>query len=334
MNKKAFTWLILFVTIILFWSISLFVMLIRKEYDFYMVFRNFIVNLPIVICMTIFNVKIVSELRKRISNLPVRYIIEAGLSLGLILLILFLTQPVNISTTDYEDFDPFQWKVIIPASFLNFMIIILVESFYYHDHVTRMIQEQARLNQEKAEFQLMALKNQVNPHFLFNSLNVLSSLTYQSPDTANRFTKKLAQIYRYLLDNSSSRVVPLHDELTFVNNYIYLQQIRFQKGLQVIVKINVTESDKRQVIPTSIQMAVENAIKHNTCSSRLPLCITIEDHVDYILVENNLQLKSQVTSHGTGHQNLNKQLSYYQKELQIITDRNNYKVMIPVIPLK
>lgn len=177
----------------------------------------------------------------------------------------------------------------------------------------------------------MALKAQINQHFLFNSLNVLSSLTYQSPEMANRFTKKLAQVYRYLLDSAKERAVPLRDEVAFTQNYIYLQQIRHQNGLTVDSDLEESDLGQRLVIPTSLQMAIENAIKHNVVSSRAPLQISIQDMGNIIRIENNIQLKDHVESHGIGLQNLNRQLSYFNLALNIHNDGKVYRIDIPTL---
>ncbi|MCR5394213.1 MAG: sensor histidine kinase [Bacteroidales bacterium] len=325
MNRKTRLWLIAFVSMMLFGSVSTFVFISDGGFEPAIIFRHFLFNLPVVIGIAAVDVRIVHTLSKRAPALHKRYMYELLLSVIFIVSVLGLAKVAHVAdVVPGLDYDPLQLRVIIPAVFTNFIILMLVESFINQEHI-------ARMKQEQAEFQLMALKAQINPHFLFNSLNVLSSLTYQSPEMANRFTKKLAQVYRYLLDSAKERAVPLRDEVAFTQNYIYLQQIRHQNGLTVDSDLEESDLGQRLVIPTSLQMAIENAIKHNVVSSRAPLHISIRDMGTVIRIENNIQLKDHVESHGIGLQNLDRQLSYYNLALSIHNDGKVYRIDIPTL---
>lgn len=152
--------------------------------------------------------------------------------------------------------------------------------------------------------QLEVLRNQVNPHFLFNSLNVLSSLIYKDVDKADQFINEFAKVYRYLLDMEKDSLVKLSEEMKLLESYIFLQKIRFGDSLKVDVSIDDNMKDK--FIPTlSLQMLIENAIKHNVISSKAPLFIKVVNNDDVLVVENNLQLrKSEVISTGLGQKNI------------------------------
>ena len=149
------------------------------------------------------------------------------------------------------------------------------------------------LKREKLALEYTALKNQVNPHFLFNSLNSLSGLIGKDDEKAIRFVKQLSDIYRYVLEQKEKEVVPLNTEMKFVNTYIDLMMIRFGNNLRV--NIELPKESKARIIPLSIQILVENAIKHNIVSSDKPLNIDIlSDGSDHLLVSNTLQKKSSI----------------------------------------
>lgn len=122
---------------------------------------------------------------------------------------------------------------VFPAFLCNSFIVFVVEIFFYNKIVFENKAQLAIMEKEKAQYQFEALKNQINPHFLFNSLNVLSALAYQDASKANLFAKKLSSVYRYLLATQETMKVPLQDELDFVKSYIYLEQIRFEGSLQI-----------------------------------------------------------------------------------------------------
>lgn len=125
---------------------------------------------------------------------------------------------------------------VLPMILWNSIIVLFIELFFYNK---RQIENENKLNiieKEKAIYQFEALKNQINPHFLFNSLNVLSSLAYQDAEKTNLFTKKLSNVYRYLLTTHDRPTVTLQEELQFVDSYLYLEQIRFGDTLQVFIE--------------------------------------------------------------------------------------------------
>ncbi|QHL88432.1 histidine kinase [Nibribacter ruber] len=148
-----------------------------------------------------------------------------------------------------------------------------------------------RFQKENALSQYEALKNQVNPHFLFNSLNALTSLVHPSPDLAVKFIKQLSEVYRYVLDSQHKEVVELEEELAFAQRYVFLQQIRHAEGLQVTLPDNVPPGF--YVPPLALQMLLENAIKHNKILAKEPLHIQVTVEGDTLRIENNLQPKTQ-----------------------------------------
>jgi len=179
--------------------------------------------------------------------------------------------------------------------------------------------------------QYESLKNQVNPHFLFNSLNALTNLVYEDQDKAARFIKQLSEVYRYVLDTRDKEVVALEDEMKFLESYLFLQKIRF--GENLLVEINLTAKDKL-VAPLALQLLVENAIKHNIASSENPLSIKIAERDRYIVVENSLQRKNmpEENSPGIGLENIKSRYRFLSDRPVVVEESaEKFVVRLPII---
>lgn len=189
-----------------------------------------------------------------------------------------------------------------------------------------------KLREQNLLFQNETLKSQVNPHFLFNSLNTLSSLITSEVEIAGQFIAKLSVIYRYILDNSSKLKVPLKEEIDFIKNYFYLHQIR-NKG-KILLNIEIVEQDiSYEILPVSLQLLIENAIKHNMATQEKPLQINIYIEGQNIVVKNNIQkMATQVISTKIGLKNLNERTKLLTGN-EIIVDEveGNYLVKVPLI---
>lgn len=211
----------------------------------------------------------------------------------------------------------------------NVFIILVLELFFYNQRQLESQRHIAVIEKEKIEYLYSNLKTQVNPHFLFNSLNVLSSLIFEDPQRANIYTKKLSNVYRYFLSTNTQKSVIVKDEISFVESYLYLLLIRFEEAL----KINITGNTEiqKQVIPVSIQLLIENAIKHNVVGIDKPLHVNISITSDYIEVVNNLQPRLNVEESGHGLSNLQKQYTLYNKEIMVSKTRNQFIVRIPYL---
>lgn len=190
--------------------------------------------------------------------------------------------------------------------------------------------EAERLKKENMEAQFNSLRSQVNPHFLFNSLNALTNLVYQDQDKAVRFIKQLSTVYRYVLNTRDKELVSLSEELEFLHSYLFLQQIRFGEKL----KLQVELSDEGYVAPLVLQMLVENAIKHNIIADEQPLTIRVYREVTMLVVENNLQKKSIPSdeSTGAGLENIKRRYAFLSSvPVKVEAENNFFKVSIPVI---
>lgn len=203
---------------------------------------------------------------------------------------------------------------------------------YFFKQWSNSLVEAERLKRENLHSQLHALQNQINPHFLFNNLNSLISLITEDRNCAIEFVQELANVYRYLLKQQDEHLTRIIDELKFINSYIFLQQIR--SGNNLITEINFDKKFNDYFIaPQTIQILVENAIKHNIISAEKPLMIKIYNTGECIVVENNLQKKlSTQPQTGIGLQNIidrYKILGY--KSISVDQSNNHFRVTIPMI---
>lgn len=192
--------------------------------------------------------------------------------------------------------------------------------------------ELERFKKENAEYRFELLRSQLNPHFLFNSLNTLSSLVYKNQENASLFIRKLADVYRYILDQRDKEIVSLETEINFAESYIMLMQLRFEKNLQV--NMGAMEApDKYHITPLTLQLLIENAIKHNIVSKSKPLQIDIFTAGEYLVVKNNIQPKTyKEVSHQMGLKNINSRYAFLtDKKIEIENDEINFIVKIPLL---
>ena len=192
--------------------------------------------------------------------------------------------------------------------------------------------EKEILKKQTAEAKFEALRNQINPHFLFNSLNVLSALVYKDADTANSFIEQLSKVYRFLLNNQNNRLVTIREELEFLDAYIYLLKIRF--GDTLIIENDLSFKVKTfHIAPATLQMLIENAIKHNIISKADPLHISVRQEDQFVIVENNVQLKPvKPASTSTGLENIKQRYAYLGGEdALVIRSNGKFTVKIPIL---
>lgn len=212
-----------------------------------------------------------------------------------------------------------------------FVMSLITSSYQFFMNWKKAAVQQEKLKHEHLALQYDTLRNQVNPHFLFNSLNSLSSLISKDPDKAVKFVKELSEIYRYVLDQKNTELVDLKDEIEFLNSYVFLQKIRFAESLKVNIDIS---AKNRKIIPLSLQMLLENAIKHNVVSKDKPLEIDVYSNPkNYIVVRNNIQKKKVVgTSTNIGLKNIKDRYAYFTNlPLNILETKESFIVEIPTI---
>ena len=208
-----------------------------------------------------------------------------------------------------------------------FIILFFAAGFLRYQIVNQQqVIENEKLKQENLENQLVALKNQINPHFLFNSLNSLNSLIRGNKE-ATMFVNKLSFMYRYILQSSDRNLVTLKEELKFLDSYIFLIKTRYRNRIEIEINISDDLCDQK-VPPLALQLLVENAIKHNEISETNPLLVKIYFDSDYLCVENKIRLRSTfVDSTGKGLSNLNKRcLLLKDRKIEISDADGNFKV--------
>ncbi|MGL1889746.1 MAG: histidine kinase [Reichenbachiella sp.] len=194
-----------------------------------------------------------------------------------------------------------------------------------------------KLKNESLSSKLESLKSQVNPHFLFNSLNALTSLVYDDQAKAVDFIHQLSDVYRYVLKNRENELVPLKDEVDFIQSFISLNKIRFGDNFEVAYKGLERIEDNWMIPPLALQMLVENCIKHNEISKEKNLIISIGLVEDEISISNNINpLKVEKRdSNGLGLSNIKSRYSYLtDRELKIEEGKTNFEVVLPLLKIK
>lgn len=268
--------------------------------------------------------------RQIIIRLLIFYVVV--LLLAIILFMVVYTIQYSIHFDDFSQFLPtllkMEMKGFFIATFVGFGIGGL---FFFYVMWAEAVDKVKKLREEKLIFQYETLKSQVNPHFLFNSLNTLLSLVRSEPDLSEKFVQKLSSIYRYILENREKELVPLSDELDFVNNYFYLQKIRDDEKIEMKIELNIEVN--ALIVPVSLQLLVENALKHNISTRKQPLEIIIHNEgIDKIVVRNQLQKKSQLNdSSKIGLKNLNERCRLIlDREIEILETADEFVVKVPV----
>lgn len=231
--------------------------------------------------------------------------------------------------TDFIDNLP----VLIPISFLTQITVYCIVFM-----VNYAITAQARMHLERekantAQFRYLKLKRQVDPHFLFNSLNILDCLVCEDkPEQASEYIHKLAGLYRYMIKSEDEEIVQLRDELAFVGQYVDLLKVRFPEGFEVDIDVT-EESMSRYILPCSLQLLIENATKHNTVSTDNPLRISISVSGNMVRVCNNIIPKvTKAQSMGLGQKYIRQQyLDMSGKEIEIEDDGMRYCVTLPLL---
>jgi len=189
-----------------------------------------------------------------------------------------------------------------------------------------------QLDKELSQVELQVLTNEMDPHFIFNSLNTLNHLILNQPKQAHLFNNRLAQVYKYFLINKNKDLIPLKDELEFIEDYFYLLQIRHENKLDLQTSL---DDKSRQVMipPCSLQILIENAIKHNEFSETNPLHIKVYVNDHYLQVSNNIKPKLYaVNSTGIGLKNLSSRYKIlFKKDITISTSHENFIVKLPLI---
>lgn len=222
----------------------------------------------------------------------------------------------------------------------NLLVTLVIGSIYenafFYENWQKTVYENEQLRTQQIRTQFEVMQNQMSPHFLFNSLNTLTTLITEDAALAASFTEKLSEVYRYILQNKERELVSLADEIEFVKNYVFLLQIRYPENLLVEFKID-TKVQQLQLPPLTLQMLIENATKHNVISKASPLYVDIYSEGDKaIVIKNSLQPRRTVEkSTKTGLTNIRKRYNYFgNKNIELIRTAQSYIVVCPLLKVK
>jgi LytS/YehU family sensor histidine kinase len=232
---------------------------------------------------------------------------------------------------------PIKWDTILIVSLVNVICVLFVTHVY---ETVFMVKEQqneqlknSELQRAKAEAELTALKNQVDPHFMFNSLNTLTHLINTDSKKALQFTENLAEVYRYILMQKDRTLVLLEDELDFTRKYTDLLHLRFGQALIIKQNFNGTASKNFLIPPTSVFVAFENAVKHNEISEKEPMIVSLDIDGNQLSISNTVREKKKRTdSPGIGLKNLDERFKItIGKPIETGLEGTNFKVLLPMV---
>ncbi|WP_421797134.1 sensor histidine kinase [Haliscomenobacter sp.] len=229
--------------------------------------------------------------------------------------------------------EPSELTTNLISIFLIALFWSIYESIYMYHRWKDSLNEAERLKREFVQAQLDGLKSQVNPHFLFNSLNTLVYIIPEDPDKAVEFVQKLAKVYRYILEIQERRLIPLWEEMEFLESFWFLHKERFCNNLRISIDIPKAER-KHLIVPLSLQLLFENAIKHNIISKEKPLSISLKiEDGKRLVVRNTLQLRSNPEpGTQTGLANIKNRYEYFSDQPVVVeqTDQE-FVVSLPLI---
>jgi len=229
--------------------------------------------------------------------------------------------------------------VIILIAVVTVLLNFVLAAYYFFSQWQKSVQEKAGLQVKTAEMekersilQYHHLKNQVNPHFLFNTLTSLDGLIQTDPELASDFVRHLSKVYRYVLEHKENEVVSLQTEIDFIQHYISLLNIRYKNTLEIRMNISPVAREKG-IVTVTLQMLIDNAIKHNSLETEAPLTIRIWDDEGYLHVSNNKQLRRQIeTSNKQGLEQLKELYSYLSKQEILVNETpENFEIIIPLL---
>ena len=235
----------------------------------------------------------------------------------------------GVNAVDFQ----YRIKVLLSIIFLTIMVMAIYEAIYYNIRLKKSVREEEQSKQAVVQAQLDALQNQAQPHFFFNTLNTLRDIIDQnSKEDAKEFVDKLSDIYRFLLEAGNNNLITLTNELRFAKAYIHIQSERFGDNLKLNWDIPKS-SLETMIVPMSLQLLLENAIKHNVISKAKPLLINVVVKDNKLTVSNKIQPKStQLPSTKVGLRNIEKRYTLISsKAIEIINDGNQFMVSLPLL---
>ena len=297
-------------------------------------------NYPLTIAIVIADFLVVFLLARNFpfgsGRVALRSLTEIGAMLGISFLSSVIVRSTHLSGFIGTSDDPFFGKMFFFAFagnlVFNAIVILVMDLIFYYRWANRRAVAAEAEQRARANYQYQLLKSGTNPHFLFNSLNVLEYLIHEDQDRASDYVRKLADVYRYFLKLEDSTLVTLEEEISFVDKYCELLSERFGAGLQLEMDIPDSCMDTK-IIPCALQMMVENAVKHNVVSTSRILRITMTVEGSNIVVRNNINPKNNDGKKGIGLKNINGQYEMLcSKKVSVENDGITFTVRIPLLP--
>ncbi len=277
------------------------------------------------------------EKQKWENNDILKRIIYGIIGSTVLTLIVLFTLRLFISTVIYNMaittfFERESWQGYSFGLWITLTIVTIFHVIYFYNRYQKNKIKEQKVIAGTASAKFDALKNQLDPHFLFNSLNVLTSLIEENPVNAQKFTTSLSKVYRYVLEQKNKELVTVDEELNFARTYMSLLKMRFEDSIIFEIPDKATNPESK-VVPLALQLLLENAVKHNMVTSTKPLHIIIYEDNNHLVVMNNLQPKQIIKkSSGVGLENIKQRYALLtNRKIQINQRENDFLVALPML---
>lgn len=268
----------------------------------------------------------------KLKNIAKAFLASIGVTLLTLFVISFILIVLVKGFTVEVFVNQLEFKNYKISILISLVITVIFYVFYYYKSTQDKRVKEQKIIAGTASAQFDALKNQLDPHFLFNSLNVLTSLIEENPKAATKFTTSLSKVYRYVLEQKNKELVTVEEELKFASLYMSLLKMRFEDSI-VFVTPETLSNPEAKVVPLSLQLLLENAVKHNQVTPSRKLRITIFEDDGNLVIENNVQSK-QVVKESTGVGLRNIKQRYYlltDRAVKVFESKDIFKVAIPML---
>ncbi|WP_445715038.1 2TM domain-containing protein [Flavobacterium sp.] len=250
-----------------------------------------------------------------------------------VIFLLRIFEDVLIENKTFESFFATETAAnYIVTIIITFFVTLAFHAFYFYKAYQENKVKEQKIIAGTASAQFESLKNQIDPHFLFNSLNVLSSLIEENPESAQKFTTSLSKVYRYVLEQKDKELISVAEELKFAKTYMNLLKMRFENSITFEIPEGF-ENEEAKVVPLSLQLLLENCIKHNVVSEAKPLHVKISIENNQLVVTNNLQKKEVLSDRkGVGLQNIvNRYAILTKRNVLVEENEKEFKIFLPIL---
>ncbi len=253
-------------------------------------------------------------------------------SVSAFVLVQFIMYYLVLGIPPAEAIQSIQYSILITFLISLFISLVFTAVGFFRAWRSSVLSE-ADLKSKMMAYKYESLRNQINPHFLFNSFNVLSDLVYDDQAQAVVFIRQMSDLFRYVLDSRDKELVSLNEELEFMKSYTAMLKTRFGDKLHLNIELN--PDDKAYIVPMTLQLLIENAVKHNEISEKFPLRINIRQNDQYIEVENAIKSKPVgEDSKNTGLKNISQQFGFFtDRKIEVQSNETTFLVRVPLIQM-